>query len=142
PIVLGIWFTKQFPKLTQKIIKPIKWISILIFIGYILAALSQNINYFLMYIHLIFLIVLAHNALAFFTGYGFASLFKLSGSNRRTITIETGIQNSALGLVLIFNPALFNGLGGMAFIAAWWGIWHIIAGLSLGFFWSKRPPKQ
>ena len=141
PIVLGIWFTKLFPKLTQKITKPIKWISILIFIGYIVAALSQNINYFLMYIHLIFLIVLVHNALAFLTGYGYSSLFKLSDNNRRTVTIETGIQNSALGLVLIFNPALFNGLGGMAFIAAWWGIWHIVAGLALAFYWSRREPK-
>jgi len=142
PIALGIWFTKQFPVLTQKIIKPIKWISIVIFLGYIVAALSANINYFLMYIHLIFLIVLVHNALAFLTGYSFASLFKLSDNNRRTITIETGIQNSGLGLVLIFNPNLFNGLGGMAFIAAWWGIWHIVSGLTLGFWWARKPLKE
>ena len=142
PIALGIWFTKQFPVLTQKIIQPIKWLSIVIFLGYIVAALSANINYFLMYIHLIFLIVLVHNALAFSTGYGFASLFKLSDHSRRTITIETGIQNSGLGLVLIFNPNLFNGLGGMAFIAAWWGIWHIVAGLALGFWWGRKPLKE
>jgi len=142
PIALGIWFTKQFPGFTQKIVKPIKWISFAIFIGYIVAALAQNINYFLMYIHLIFLIVLVHNALAFFTGYGYASLFKFSKQNRRTISIETGIQNSALGLVLIFKPELFNGLGGMAFIAAWWGIWHIIAGLTLGSWWARKPLKE
>ncbi|MDR2586097.1 MAG: bile acid:sodium symporter family protein [Prevotellaceae bacterium] len=140
PIVLGIWFTKQFPVLTQKIKKPISWMSIFIFIGYIAAALMQNINYFLMYIHLIFLIVLIHNAMALFTGYGFSKMCRLSNDNVRTITVETGIQNSALGLVLIFNPALFNGLGGMAFIAAWWGIWHIIAGLTIAFFWSRREP--
>ena len=141
PLVLGIWFSKKFPALTQKIIKPIKIISIVIFIGYILAALSANLNYFFMYIHLIFLIVLVHNALAFSTGYGFASLLKLSDENRRTLTIESGIQNSGLGLVLIFNPLLFNGLGGMAFIAAWWGIWHIVAGLSLGSWWGRKPVK-
>ena len=28
---------------------------------------------------------------------------------------------------------------GMAIIAGWWGVWHIIAGLSLAFFWSRRP---
>jgi BASS family bile acid:Na+ symporter len=28
----------------------------------------------------------------------------------------------------------------MAIVAAWWGIWHIVAGLSLATFWSKRPP--
>ncbi|MCL2074553.1 MAG: bile acid:sodium symporter family protein [Marinilabiliaceae bacterium] len=139
PLFLGIWFSNKFPDLTKKIIKPIKWLSILIFLGYIFAALSANLNFFFMYIHLIFLIVLVHNALAFSTGYGFASLLKLSDPNRRTITVETGIQNSGIALVLIFNPHLFNGLGGMAFIAAWWGIWHIIAGMSLGFWWGRKP---
>jgi len=142
PMALGIWFAKRFETITQKIKKPISILSIIIFIGYVVAALSANINFFFMYIHLIFLIVLVHNTLAFLTGYGFTSLLKLSDINRRTITIETGIQNSGLGLVLIFNPLLFNGLGGMAFIAAWWGIWHIVAGLAIGFYWSRRPLKQ
>jgi BASS family bile acid:Na+ symporter len=53
------------------------------------------------------------------------------------VSIEVGIQNSALGLVLIFG--FFEGLGGMAIVAAWWGIWHIIAGLSVATFWSSRP---
>ena len=142
PMVLGIWFAHKFPKLTQKITKPISILSIIIFLGYIAAALSANMNYFLMYIHLIFLIVFVHNSLAFLTGYSFTTLLKLSDQNRRTITIETGIQNSGLGLILIFNPLIFNGLGGMAFIAALWGIWHIVAGLSLGFYWSRKPLKQ
>ncbi len=43
--------------------------------------------------------------------------------------IEVGIQDTPLAPVLVFN--LFNGLGGMAMIAAWWGIWHIVLGLTL-----------
>jgi BASS family bile acid:Na+ symporter len=54
------------------------------------------------------------------------------------VAIECGIQNSGLGLILIFN--FFDGLGGMAVITAWWGIWHIVAGLSVATFWSKRAP--
>ena len=142
PIVLGILFSKQFPKLTEKIKGPIKVLSIVIFAGYIVAALASNITYFLEYIHLIILLVLVHNTLMFIVGYLYPTLMKLPKIDRRTISIETGIQNSGLGLVLIFNPNLFNGLGGMAFIAAWWGIWHIIAGMSLGFWWSKRPIKE
>jgi BASS family bile acid:Na+ symporter len=142
PIVLGLWFSQKFPDITQKIKKPIQWISIIIFIGYVVAALSSNFTYFLKYIHLILLIVFIHNALAFTVGYYFPTLFKLPQIDKRTISIETGIQNSGLGLVLIFNPNLFNGLGGMAFIAAWWGVWHIIAGLCLGTFWSKRKVKD
>ena len=56
------------------------------------------------------------------------------------MSIEVGIQNSALGLILIFN--FFDGLGGMAIVTAWWGIWHIIAGLTVATVWSRHPPAE
>lgn len=139
PLVLGMLFSKYFPVITKKIIKPIKVLSIIIFGAYVVVALAKNFSYFLDYIHLIFLIVLIHNALAFTTGYSLARIFKLKRRDVRTITIETGIQNSGLALVLIFNPHLFNGIGGMAFIAAFWGIWHIISGLTVSSIWSFKP---
>ena len=51
------------------------------------------------------------------------------------MTIETGIQNSGLGLVLIF--AFFSGLGGMAVVAAFWGIWHAISGIALAWVMNR-----
>lgn len=142
PIVFGMLFAKKFPGTTDKILKPIKVLSIVFFMGFVVAAFASNFQYFLKYIHLIALIVIAHNALGLGIGYLIPKLFKLPQKDRRTIAIETGIQNSGLGLVLIFNPNLFDGLGGMAFIAAAWGIWHIISGLSLAYFWSHRPPVE
>ena len=58
-------------------------------------------------------------------------------ADTRAVSIEVGIQNSGLGLVLVFN--FFEGLGGMAIITAWWGIWHIIAGLIAAFIFSRQP---
>ncbi len=142
PLILGISFSTKFPKTTKKIIKSIKTLSILIFMGFIFVALANNFNNFKKYIHLIILIVLAHNTLALLTGFSISTIFKLPRVNRRSITIETGIQNSGLALVLIFNPKIFSpdlNLGGMAFIAAWWGIWHIISGLAIAGLWSLKP---
>lgn len=142
PLIIGILFARKFPELSSKIKRPIKILSILIFMGYVVAALWLNLDHFLRYIHLIAFIVFAHNALALLTGFTISSIFKLPRKNRRSISIETGIQNSGLGLVLIFNPKLFPPdleLGGMAFIAAWWGVWHILAGLGIAFIWSKKP---
>ncbi|HZJ74732.1 MAG TPA: bile acid:sodium symporter family protein [Perlabentimonas sp.] len=139
PIALGIWFAHKFPKTTKKITKPLKKASLLIFFGFIAGALTSNFNFFLDYIHVILLIVFIHNLLALATGFTLGSLFRLPRPDRRTLTIETGIQNSGLALVLIFNPSLFNGLGGMAFVAAWWGVWHIISGLIVGGIWGKKP---
>jgi bile acid:Na+ symporter, BASS family len=85
-------------------------------------------------------IVAVHNALALTTGYVSARLMKLSVADQRTIAIETGIQNSGLGLFLIFS--FFDGMGGMALVAAWWGIWHIISGLAIASYWSRSSDFQ
>ncbi|MCD6113019.1 MAG: bile acid:sodium symporter family protein [Bacteroidales bacterium] len=141
PLVLGLAFANKFPNTTKMIIKPIKIASIFAFFGFVVGALAANFDHFMNYIGLIIFIVILHNALAILTGYTVSRIFKLPQIDRRTIAIETGIQNSGLALVLIFNPKIFPAdlhLGGMAFIAAGWGIWHIISGMGLAFFWSKR----
>lgn len=141
PLLLGILFSRYFPKITAKIIKPFKIFSFVAFLGFVVAAFSSNFDHFLNYIPPIFLIVLLHNGIALLTGYSAASLFRRPPEDRRAITIETGIQNSGLGLILIFNPKIFPPeleLGGMAFIAAWWGIWHIISGLIISTIWARK----
>ena len=140
PLIFGMWFNHKFQKATDKLVRPLKALSIIFFIAIVVLAFRNNFNYFITHITFIFIIVLLHNALALTSGYLFASMFKVKRRDRRALTIETGIQNSGLGLVLIFNPKIFPeslDIGGMAYIAAWWGIWHIIAGLSIAGFWSK-----
>jgi len=143
PLILGILFAYFLPKFTEKLKKPIQLISILFFLAMVILAFANNLELFLKYIYYIFFIVLVHNLLALSTGFGLATIFKLNNPDRRTLTIETGIQNSGLGLVLLFNPKIFPQdmlMGGMLFITAWWGIWHIISGLGISFYWNKRKP--
>lgn len=135
PLTLGMLVRHYYPKTAVILMKWLKPISIIIFIAFVLVAFSNNISIFLEYFQFMVLIVFVHNALAFTCGYSMATIFGLSDDDRKSITIETGIQNSGLGLLLIFS--FFHGLGGMAMIAAWWGIWHIISGLTLGMLWSK-----
>ena len=80
-------------------------------------------------------IVAIHNAVGFSIGFFSGKLAGLKMADVKTIAIECGIQNTGLGLVLIFS--FFGGLGGMALIAAWWGIYHIIAGISLSFLFRN-----
>jgi len=145
PLILGMLFSLKFPKITSKIMKPIQTISIVIFMSFVIIAFIKNFDYFIEYIQWILLIVLVHNSVALLSGFSFASIFKIKRRNRRSITIETGIQNSGLALVLLFNEKIFPPelpLGGMIFIAAWWGIWHMISGLGLSYFFSKVPLKN
>lgn len=136
PLILGMYFATKKPELAQKLKVPFKYFSVIFFVGFVIAAFYKNIDNFLMYIKYVMYIVAVHNLVALSLGYFSAKFGKLPERDRRAITMEVGIQNSALGLILIFD--FFHGLGGMALITAWWGIWHIIAGLSLGTFWSKR----
>ncbi|MEZ4999276.1 MAG: bile acid:sodium symporter family protein [Bacteroidales bacterium] len=134
PLVIGMLVANYFPRFTKAIIKPMKIFSILAFFGMVIILFKSNYDFFLQFIKYIFVIVLAHNVLALTTGFTFATITKRTPYDRRAITIETGIQNSGLGLVLLFNPNIFPPemmIGGMAVVTAWWGVWHIISGLAL-----------
>ncbi|TGK18548.1 bile acid:sodium symporter family protein [Leptospira stimsonii] len=136
PIALGLLTNRFLPKFAVKAERPLKLLSGLIFVAFLVVALAANIEIFLRVIHRVFLYVFLMNSIGFFLGYFFAKIMRLDERDARCISIETGIQNSGLGLVLIF--AFFEGQGSMAIIAATWGIWHAIAGVSLAWFWSKR----
>ena len=135
PLVLGITLNVMRPDLTSKINRPLQWLSMAIFTAFIALALGANWDFFLQFVGAVFALVFIHNALALLSGYLTASIFRLSAFDRRAVTIETGIQNSGLGLVLIF--AFFQGLGGMAVVAAAWGIWHAISGIALASVMSR-----
>lgn len=145
PIIIGILFSKYFPVTSLKMKKILQYISILFFITLVIIMFSNNWQLFVKHIKYIFIIVFIHNGVALSSGYSIATLLKQSDRNRRTMTIETGIQNSGLGLVLLLNPSIFPQemeIGGMFFITAWWGIWHIISGLSISTYWSRKMPAE
>lgn len=136
PTLLGMLLRRYKPLIADELHPFMHYGSIFIFAVIVFLAFSANFDHFLTYIHYIVLLVCVHNGVALLAGYQVATLFGLSKSDRRSITIETGIQNSGLGLILIFS--FFDGMGGMALIAAWWGIWHIFSGLGLSFFWRRK----
>ncbi len=142
PLILGMLSAKFLPVLSKKVAPWFQRFSIVLFLAMIVLAFANNFDIFIQYIFFIFIIVLFHNASAFLTGYATATAFGVTKKERRAMSIEVGIQNSGLGLALLLNPKIFPpemAIGGMLLVTAWWGIWHIIAGLSLGTYWHRRP---
>ena len=158
PIVAGIAFAHYFPKVTQKLLKPSQILSIILFMGMVVVSFTKVVSslegYDTVTCHLCdntiahsvtlgdvalaiimaVFVVIIHNMCALGTGYGGGTLFRLPKADRRSMTIEVGIQNSGLGLILLFNdrifdPTIWDNNGGMVFITALWGVWHIISGL-------------
>ncbi len=129
PTVLGMWMRTKRPNWAKTLQKPVRMVSFAVLLAFILLALINNLETFRHHLLAVFVIVMLHNAIAFSLGYASATLSKLPFPDRRSICIETGIQNSGLGLIIIFT--FFGGNGEMALVAAWWGVWHIVAGLVL-----------
>jgi BASS family bile acid:Na+ symporter len=140
PLTLGMLVGHRWPAVTKRVRTPLRIIGAIIFLAFIAIGLRNNWEFFFADLTPVFIAVILHNACALSLGYGVARLMKLPKFDSRAIAIEVGIQNSGLGLVLIFT--FFQGLGGMAIVAAWWGVWHIIAGLTLAGFWSFRPVER
>ena len=139
PLVLGMFVKYKNTELATRLSKFLKPFSIVIFAAIVVIAFSKNTDVFNTYIHHVLLLGISHNILAILLGFFVARAFGLSFKNQKTLAIETGIQNSGLGLLLIFT--FFDGLGGMAILAAFWGIWHIVSGLLLAFYWSQKTIK-
>ena len=139
PTAAGMWTRARRPDLADRMLRPFKIGSMIVFAAFIAIALFNNFGPFLEYLDSVFLIVIAHNALALSIGFGTATAAGLATADRRAVTMEVGIQNAGLGLLLIFN--FFGGSGGMALVAAWWGLWHLVAGLTLGSIWARREPE-
>ncbi len=133
PLILGMTLRHFKDKLSNRLSFYLKPFSIIIFIIFVIGALYGNWNIFLNYIHYVFFIVLLHNLILYIVGFYFGKISGLEYKNQKTLSIETGIQNSGLGLMLVFT--FFNGLGGMALLVAFWSIWDMFSGLLVAYYW-------
>lgn len=136
PLILGMLVRHHFSNWANKIGRILKPLSFLFFILLLLIAFHNNWDIFTKHVHHVLFLVIAHNILAYILGFQTANLFKLKLHDKKTLAIETGIQNSGLGLLLIFG--FFEGLGGMTLLAAFWGVWDILSGLILAFYWGRK----
>lgn len=137
PITLGMMIAARRPGLARRLRTPMKRFAVVVFAAFVVTALAANWQHFLRFVGWVAGLVAIHNASALGLGYAAARAAGLDESDRRAVAIEVGIQNSGLGLLIIFT--FFDGLGGMALVAAWWGVWHILSGLTVATWWSRRP---
>ncbi len=137
PLVVGLLLSRSFPTLAAKIRKPFKIFTLGFFLIIVIGALAANWQGFIKYAGVAVVAAVLNNTLALAAGYWSGRAAKLPRRDCRAVSIEVGIQNVALGLVLIFQ--FFDGLGGMAIVVAWWGVWHIIGGLGTAFLFTRRP---
>jgi BASS family bile acid:Na+ symporter len=136
PLVAGIALAHVYPSVAARISRPARVMSMLILLSFIVIAFLNNMEVFLERIYSVFWLVLFHNGVALFGAYYVSMLMRNSESTNRSVAIETGIQNSGLGLVIIFT--FFDGNSDMALVTAWWAIWHLVSGFCFAYFTQRR----
>ena len=140
PFALGMAVSARFPAFAGRAHPWVSKVAVLALLTFIVVGLAGNWSTFLEYIGVVLVAVLLHDALALALGYTIARGARLDGYSTRAMTFEVGIRNAGLGLLIVFT--FFGGLGGMAVVAAWWGIWDIIAGLAVATWWARRTPDR
>lgn len=134
PLVAGMTLAARRPTLAARLRRPLRLLSIGFFVCFVVLAFHRNLDVFVRYVGIVAGVVALQNAMALALGYFSARGAGLGDRDARAISIEVGIQNSGLGLILVFT--FFDGLGGMALVTAWWGVWHIVAGLTVASAWA------
>ncbi len=140
PFAIGLLVRAKLPRLAARVQPGVKWFSLLALVGFIVVALIGNWSVFISVLGIIVLVVTIHDGVALALGYTTARLGGLATRERKAMTFEVGIRNAGLGLGLVF--AFFGGLGGMAIVAGWWGIWDIVAGLIVATLWAAHTKRR
>jgi len=140
PLLLGMLFRHFLPRLAARIQTPLAILSGLALLAIILIASVRLFPVFMVLGIGIFLLVLTHNILAFALGNLAARAIKADTASRRALTIEVGIQNSGLGIVILLTQ--LSGVGGAGAVAGLWGVWHLIGGCSLAMLWRWKDARS
>lgn len=136
PLIFGLLINHRRPQLAAALQKRIKYLPVIALAAFLILAVFTNRNLIVDALQSVFPLVMLHNAIALFSGFLFAKGVGLSHKDVRTITFETGVQNSGLALLLIFT--FFQGQSEMATIACCWGVWHLISGGLLSLWWGRK----
>ncbi|WP_028643003.1 bile acid:sodium symporter family protein [Nocardioides sp. URHA0020] len=136
PFAAGIAITRLWPRVGERAHQIVGPVSFVLLAVIIVLGFTTNFDIFQDYITVVLLAVFLQNALALALGYVIARATRLPVRQQKAMTFEVGVRNTGLGLLLVFT--YFDGLGGMALVAAWWGLYDIITGLVVATVWRRR----
>lgn len=135
PILLGMIIRNYRQKFAKRMEKPMRIASTIIFILVFLAVVVASSDKIVSGMKAAGLVTLLLNILTMGLGYITAKLFKLNKQSAISITIESGIQNGTLALVIaasvLNNPEMGIPIGAYA-------IWMFVTGGILMWYFGKK----
>ncbi|ANK61592.1 MULTISPECIES: bile acid:sodium symporter family protein [Loigolactobacillus] len=135
PIFLGVLVHTIFGKRIEtvnRILPLVSQTAILLIVASVFAANQAHL--FTAETALVIPVVILHNLSGYGLGFLFSKLIRLNDPQRKAITFEVGMQDSALGATLAmkyFHPAA-------AIPSTIFSIWHNISGSILSTYWRNK----
>lgn len=139
PISIGMLIRRFKTGFALRLEKPMRIASTVIFICVFLGVLAANFNILGTAMKEVGLVTLLLNIITMGFGYLSARLFKLKFKNVISITIESGIQNGTLAVVIA--TSILNNFE-MGIPTAAYAIWMFITGGILMGLLGKRPVEE
>lgn len=139
PISIGMFIRRLKPDFARRMEKPMRTASTVIFIIVFIAVLAANYNILGKAMKEVGLPTLLLNILTMGLGYLTARLFKLNLKSAISITVESGIQNGTLAIVIA--TSILNNFE-MSIPTAAYAIWMFITGGILMWFFGNRPEEE
>ena len=136
PMAIGLTVSHRFPAAAERMRKPLANFALFALFAFIIFGLIHQRQLLTLGLLPMVGLVVLHNASGLFFGWITATAMRVGERDRRAVMLEGGMQNSGLALGII--AVQFAGDIGMVVIAGLWGIWHIVSGLSLAFYWRRK----
>ena len=132
PVFLGLFFKILIPM--ERVTKFLPKISEF-FIAFIIGIIfSLNLNLLSQLSYSLFFCIVLHNFVGLGAGFLMGGLLGLSFKEKKTISIEVGMQNSGLGMAL--SILHFSKI--VALPSAIFSLWHNISAVGLVYCWKKK----
>jgi BASS family bile acid:Na+ symporter len=136
PIVLGVIAQRVLGQKVSYAVDVLPLISVVSIVMIVCAVVAASQAKIAESGLLIMAVVILHNSFGFLLGYFTGKLFKLPLAQRKSLSLEVGMQNSGLGAALA--SAHFSPLAAVP--SALFSVWHNISGALLSTYFRKMEP--
>lgn len=138
PVAIGVSIRHFAKGFAERVDAPLSKLASILFVLIVLAALAGNWEMFVENLGLMGSALITLNIALLLIGLGLARAVNLSWNESKTISIETGIQNSTLGITLAaLITSTENGLSPLALPSAVYGILMYVVALPF-IAWLRR----
>lgn len=138
PLAAGMVLGLRAPALALRLQVPLRRAALALLLLFVAGAFAAHWDVVQRHGARIVALATAHNIGALLVGALAAALARLPTQDARAVTVEVGVQNTGLGLLLLLT--FFPEFAAMAVFAAFWGVPHLVTGLGLAAWWARHPP--